>query len=234
MNNKQVSMPLLNIEKRKTTFDEVALGYTPEQAIDEAARCLGCKSAPCMQGCPVGVKIADFIKLIQKGDFASAKAKVEETNSLGSICGRVCPQETQCQKKCVRGIKGESVAIGRLERFACDNESIVIGTLVDPHTHTQPHSHNVAIIGSGPAGLACAGELAKNGVNVTVFEALHEYGGVLVYGIPEFRLPKKGVARQVERLKNMGVEFQNNVVIGKTISLSELREKFDAILPVKS
>ncbi len=204
---------------RNKNFGEVALGYTEETAIAEANRCLNCKKPVCVEGCPVNVKIPEFISLVAKGDFKAAYEKISETNSLPAVCGRVCPQERQCEGKCVRGIKGESVAIGRLERFVADyymnNFAVVSKT-------TQNSGKKVAVIGSGPAGLTCAGDLAKLGYKVTVFEAFHTAGGVLVYGIPEFRLPKAIVAKEIEGLKALGVEILTNMVIGKTLSIDEI------------
>ena len=208
---------------RVKNWSEVALGYTPDEAISEAKRCLGCKNAPCVAGCPVGIPIPEFIGKIKDGDFDGAKEAVETASSLAAICGRVCPQETQCEQKCVRGIKGEPVAIGRLERFAADTREAP-GVQVPTSSAGAITYKRVAIIGSGPAGLSCAGELALNGVACTVFESLHVAGGVLVYGIPEFRLPKAIVAAEVEKLKAMGVEFQCNVVIGRTLTIPQLFE----------
>ncbi len=204
---------------RNKNFKEVALGYTPEMAVAEANRCLNCKNPVCVEGCPVNVQIPDFIKLIAEGDFKGAFEKVSETNSLPAVCGRVCPQECQCEGKCIRGIKGESVAIGRLERFAADyyreNFENKIPEIIQ-------NEKKVAVIGSGPSGLSCAGDLAKLGYKVTVFEAFHTPGGVLVYGIPEFRLPKAIVASEIEGLKNLGVEIKTNMIIGKTLSVDEI------------
>ena len=192
-------MPVQKPEIRNKNFDEVALGYTSEMAVEEATRCLNCKNKPCVSGCPVGVKIPEFVHLVASGDFEGAYQKITETNGLPGVCGRVCPQESQCESKCVRGIKGESVGIGRLERFVADYHMAN-----DPGTLQKPESngHKVAIVGSGPAGLSCAGELAKRGYEVTVFEAFHVPGGVLSYGIPEFRLPKKIVKNEIEGLKS--------------------------------
>ena len=204
---------------RAHNFEEVALGYTEEQAIDEANRCLNCKNMPCVSGCPVKIHIPEFISKIKEGDFEGAYQIITRSSSLPAVCGRVCPQEVQCESKCVRGIKGESVGIGRLERFVADwHNTFCREEPVKP----ESNGHKVAIVGSGPSGLTCAGDLAKNGFDVTVFEALHTAGGVLVYGIPEFRLPKKIVAKEVDTLKKLGVKIETNVVIGKTLTVDEL------------
>ncbi|MBQ1675123.1 MAG: NADPH-dependent glutamate synthase [Oscillospiraceae bacterium] len=223
MSLKKNEMPSQDPNVRNKNFLEVALGYTEEQALDEAARCLNCKNHPCVGGCPVNVKIPEFIKKITEHDYEGAYQVIHETSSLPAVCGRVCPQESQCEKYCVRGIKGEPVGIGRLERFVADwhNE----------HSTEQParpesNGHKVAIIGSGPAGLTCAGDLAKKGYDVTVFEALHLAGGVLVYGIPEFRLPKSIVQKEVDGLKAMGVKVETNMVIGRVCSIDELMEEY--------
>ncbi len=228
MSLKKMPMPEQDAEVRIHNFDEVTLGYTPEMAVQEAGRCLGCKNHPCVSGCPVNVKIPDFIKLIELKDFVGASSKIRETNSLPAICGRVCPQESQCESKCVRGIKGEPVAIGRLERFAADNHK---AGATQSEVKKQPKGHKVAVIGSGPAGLTCAGDLANMGYEVTVFEALHTLGGVLMYGIPEFRLPKAIVGEEIESLKTLGVNFMTNMVIGKVLSIKELFEEmsFEAV-----
>jgi len=222
MSPKKVPMPEQDPQVRSRNFSEVALGYTEEMAIEEAQRCLNCKHRPCMSGCPVNVRIPEFITLIAAGEFEKAYEKIYETNSLPAICGRVCPQETQCEQKCVRGIKGEPVAIGRLERFAADWYMKNVKRQV---TKTQRNGKKVAVIGSGPAGLTCAGDLAKMGYDVTVFEAFHKAGGVLVYGIPEFRLPKDLVQREIDALKALGVEIRTNMVIGKTLNVDELFEE---------
>lgn len=212
---------------RNKNFEEVSLGYTPEMAMAEANRCLNCKNMPCVAGCPVNVQIPDFIKKIAEGDFEGAYLKISETSSLPAVCGRVCPQECQCEGKCVRGIKGESVAIGRLERFAADyyRENCEKKT-----AQIKSNGKKVAVIGAGPAGLTCAGDLAKLGYKVTIFEAFHTPGGVLVYGIPEFRLPKSIVAEEIKGLQNLGVEIKTNMVIGKTLTVDEIIEMgYDAV-----
>ncbi len=222
MSMKKNEMPAQAPEIRNKNFEEVALGYTPETAIDEAKRCLNCKHKPCVSGCPVNVQIPDFIAKIAEGDFEGAYEVIAKSSSLPAVCGRVCPQETQCEQKCVRGVKGEAVAIGRLERFVADYHNAHCS-----ETPQKPKSngHKVAIVGSGPSGLACAGDLAKEGYEVTVFEALHVAGGVLVYGIPEFRLPKTIVQKEIDNLKELGVRIETNMVIGKTISIDELMEE---------
>ncbi|HPL55535.1 MAG TPA: NADPH-dependent glutamate synthase [Bacilli bacterium] len=222
MNSKN-EMRLLDIEKRLTTFEEVALGYNEEEAYLEAKRCLNCKTKPCVKSCPVAIDIPRFIEKIKEKDVESAYQIISEANLLPGICGRVCPQESQCESTCVRAIKGEAVAIGRLERYVADHYQ---GRAKIPTTKNRCR---VAIIGSGPAGLACAGVLIGKGYQVTIYEAMHENGGVLVYGIPEFRLPKRIVKAEIDNLKQMGVVFENNVVVGKTISLENLRCEFDAI-----
>ncbi len=222
MSMKKNIMPAQAPEIRNKNFEEVALGYTPETAIDEAKRCLNCKHKPCVSGCPVNVQIPDFIAKIAEGDFESAYAIITKSNSLPAVCGRVCPQETQCEQKCVRGLKGEAVAIGRLERFVADYHNAHCNEVPQK---PKSNGHKVAIIGSGPSGLACAGDLAKEGYEVTVFEALHVAGGVLVYGIPEFRLPKTIVQKEIDNLKELGVRIETNMVIGKTISIDELMEE---------
>ena len=221
MSLKRNEMPTQDALVRAHNFDEVALGYTEEQAIDEANRCLNCKHMPCVTGCPVKIHIPDFIAKIKEGDFEGAYQIITKTSSLPAVCGRVCPQETQCESKCVRGIKGESVGIGRLERFVADwHNTFCTEEPVKP----ESNGHRVAVVGSGPSGLTCAGDLAKKGYEVTVYEALHTAGGVLVYGIPEFRLPKKIVAKEVDTLKKLGVRIETNVVIGKTLTIDELFE----------
>ena len=206
-------------EVRARNFDEVALGYTEEQAIDEAKRCLNCRNMPCVSGCPVRIHIPAFIAKVAEGDFEGAYRVISEASSLPAVCGRVCPQETQCESKCVRGIKGESVGIGRLERFVADYH---MKHSEEKVAEPKKNGHRVAVIGSGPASLACAGDLAKRGFDVTVFEALHTPGGVLVYGIPEFRLPKEIVRREIDGLRELGVDIECNMVIGKILSIDEL------------
>ena len=215
-------MPEQAPDIRNKNFQEVALGYTAEMAIDEAKRCLACKNQPCVAGCPVNVRIPEFISLVAEGKFAEAAAVVKSTNSLPAICGRVCPQETQCESLCVRGKKGEPVAIGRLERFVADYMMSNGGEKAET---AAPNGHKVAVIGSGPAGLTCAGDLAKKGYDVTIFEALHTPGGVLVYGIPEFRLPKALVREEIATVEALGVKILPNMVIGKCITLDELLEE---------
>ena len=214
-------MPTQDPAVRAKNFDEVAIGYTEEMAIDEALRCLGCKTMPCSEGCPVNIRIPEFIAKIKECDFEGAYEIINQTSSLPAVCGRVCPQETQCEARCVRGIKGEPVGIGRLERFVADWHNAHSTT---PAVIPESNGHKVAVIGSGPSGLTCAGDLAKRGYKVTVFEALHTAGGVLVYGIPEFRLPKAIVKKEVENLKAMGVEILTNIIIGKTLTVDELFE----------
>ncbi len=221
-------MPSQDPNVRNKNFQEVALGYTEEQALDEAKRCLNCKNKPCMQGCPVMVHIPEFIEKVAAGEFEEAYQIISNTSALPAVCGRVCPQESQCEKYCVRGKKGDPVGIGRLERFVADWHNA--------HTSAAPekpvsNGHRVAVVGSGPAGLTCAGDLARKGYDVTVYEALHLAGGVLVYGIPEFRLPKAIVQKEVDGLKAMGVTIATDTVVGRTISIDELMEEqgFEAV-----
>lgn len=221
MSLKKNEMPSQAPDVRNKNFKEVALGYTPEQAMDEAARCLNCKNKPCVGGCPVAINIPAFIAQVKEGNFEEAYQIINQSSSLPAVCGRVCPQETQCEQKCVRGIKGEPVAIGRLERFVADWHNQNVNT---PAVAPASNGHKVAIIGSGPSGLTCAGDLAKKGYDVTVFEALHLAGGVLVYGIPEFRLPKDIVQKEINTLKELGVKVETNMVIGKILSIDELFE----------
>ncbi len=213
------AMPTQDPQVRAHNFDEVALGYTEEMAIDEANRCLNCKHMPCVNGCPVKIHIPEFISKIKEGDFEGAYQIISKSSSLPAVCGRVCPQEVQCESKCVRGIKGESVGIGRLERFVADWHNTFA---TEAPERPASNGHRVAVVGSGPSGLTCAGDLAKKGYEVTVYEALHTAGGVLVYGIPEFRLPKKIVAKEVDTLEKLGVKVETNVVIGKTLTIDEL------------
>ena len=222
MSLKKNEMPSQAPDVRNKNFLEVALGYTEEQALDEAQRCLHCKNKPCVAGCPVGIHIPDFIAKVAEGDFEAAYQIITQQSSLPAVCGRVCPQETQCEQKCVRGIKGEPVGIGRLERSVADwhNKNVC-----EAPRKPAPNGHKVAVIGSGPSGLTCAGDLAKKGYAVTVFEALHTAGGVLVYGIPEFRLPKDIVQKEIDGLKALGVDVQTNMVIGRVLSIDELLEQ---------
>lgn len=228
MSLKKNEMPVQNPDVRNKNFGEVALGYTEEQAIDEAKRCLHCKNKPCVNGCPVQIDIPAFIAEVAEGNFEEAYKIITKSSSLPAVCGRVCPQETQCESKCVRGIKGEPVAIGRLERFVADWHNAQPETPVEKPVS---NGHKVAVIGSGPSGLACASDLAKKGYDVTIFEALHVAGGVLSYGIPEFRLPKSIVQKEIDGLKALGVKIETNTVVGKTISVDELinEEGFESI-----
>ncbi|MCG8500945.1 MAG: NADPH-dependent glutamate synthase [Firmicutes bacterium] len=227
MSLEKVKMPEQDPKIRNQNFEEVTLGYTEEMAKEEAERCLQCKHKPCIKGCPVNVQIPEFIKLVAEGDFEGAYQKVKETNALPAICGRVCPQETQCEELCVRTKKGESVGIGRLERFVADWH---MAHVEDHIEKAASNGKKVAVIGAGPAGLTCAGDLAKKGYDVTIFEAFHTPGGVLMYGIPEFRLPKEIVTKEINTLKEMGVGIQTNMVIGKVYSIEELREEgFEAV-----
>lgn len=227
MSLKKNPMPVQDPMVRNHNFEEVALGYTPEQAVDEANRCLGCKNKPCVGGCPVAIDIPAFIAKIKEQDFEGAYQIINKSSSLPAVCGRVCPQETQCESKCVRGIKGEPVAIGRLERFVADWH---MAHNTEAPVKPEPNGHKVAIVGAGPAGLTCAGDLAKMGYDVSIFEALHLAGGVLVYGIPQFRLPKEIVQKEIDNLKAIGVHVDTNVVIGKTITIDELFEDgFEAV-----
>ena len=228
MSLKKNPMPHQDPVVRAGNFQEVALGYTREQAIDEAQRCLHCKNMPCVSGCPVQIHIPDFIAKVAEGDFEAAYQIIAQDSALPAVCGRVCPQETQCESKCVRGIKGEPVGIGRLERFVADWHN---ANATEKAARPASNGHRVAVIGSGPAGLTCAGDLARKGYEVTVFEALHLAGGVLVYGIPEFRLPKSIVQKEVDGLKDLGVKIETNAVVGRSITIDELMEemKFEAV-----
>ena len=218
----KVTMPEQKADVRNKNFDEVALGYTKEMAMEEATRCLNFKHQPCKKGCPVGVPIPEFIQEVATGNFEEAYKIITSENALPAICGRVCPQENQCEGKCVRAIKGEAVGIGRLERFVADYH-MAHGNV--PKLKIESNGIKVAIIGSGPAGITCAGELAKKGYQVTVFEALHKTGGVLSYGIPEFRLPKDLVQKEVDSVAALGVKFETNVVVGRSITIDELQEQ---------
>lgn len=215
----KVPMPEQAPNIRNKNFEEVTTGYTPEMAIEEAQRCLNCKHKPCVSGCPVGVQIPEFISLVAEGKFLEAAAKIKETSALPAVCGRVCPQETQCEQKCVRAIKGEAVGIGRLERFVAD---YAMAHQTETTAKPEPNGHKVAIVGAGPAGLTCAGALARKGYDVTVFEALHTAGGVLMYGIPEFRLPKSIVQKEIDTLKDLGVTFVLNFVVGRSETIDDL------------
>jgi glutamate synthase (NADPH/NADH) small chain len=227
MSLKKNEMPSQSPEIRRNNYEEVALGYTEELALDEAARCLNCKNMPCVSGCPVNIKIPHFIKKIAEEDYEGAYKIIAESSSLPAVCGRVCPQETQCEAKCVRGIKGDPVGIGRLERFAADWHNAHSDALPEK---PEPNGHRVAVVGSGPSGLTCAGDLAKAGYDVTVFEALHTPGGVLVYGIPEFRLPKAIVKKEISTLRALGVKIETIMVIGKSLTIDELLEDgFEAV-----
>ncbi len=220
MDPKKTEMPEQDAKIRAKNFNEVALGYTEDMAKNEAMRCLQCKNKPCIAGCPVNVQIPDFINLITEGDYIGAYSKIRETNGLPAICGRVCPQETQCEQLCIRGIKGEPVGIGRLERFVSD---YAIEHGAKSAEKAAPAGMKAAVIGSGPAGLTCAADLAKNGVDVTIFEAFHMPGGVLVYGIPEFRLPKALVQKEIDALKEMGVKIETNMVMGRVLNIDDLK-----------
>lgn len=219
LSKSKVPMPTLSAERRRRDFREVAMGYSAQQAIEEASRCLQCQHQPCTNGCPVHVDIPAFIAEVAKGNFAAAYAIITRTSSLPAVCGRVCPQETQCESRCVRGKNGDPVAIGRLERFVADWHNAQQERAVEVFA---PNGHRVAVIGSGPAGLACAGDLLRMGYDVTMFEALHVAGGVLVYGIPEFRLPKAIVQQEIRRLQAQGLHLQTNMVIGRVLSIDEL------------
>ena len=226
---KKVPVTEQDAKERATNFKEVCLGYTKEEAMEEASRCINCKNAQCMKGCPVSINIPGFIEQVKLGNFEKAYEIISESSALPAVCGRVCPQESQCEGKCIRGIKGEPVSIGKLERFVADwaRENGII-----PKVTAEKKNKKVAVIGSGPAGLTCAGDLAKMGYDVTIFEALHEAGGVLVYGIPEFRLPKDAVVKkEIENVKALGVKIETNCVIGKSVTIDELMEEegFEAV-----
>ena len=219
MSLEKVKMPEQDPDVRNKNFDEVALGYTPEMAMEEAQRCLHCKNKPCVGGCPVNVPIPEFIEKVAAGDFEAAYQVITRENALPAICGRVCPQEDQCEGRCVRGIKGEPVGIGRMERFVADYHMAKGDTTVP---EIEKNGIKVAVIGCGPSGITCAGELARKGYDVTVFEALHKPGGVLSYGIPEFRLPKALVAKEIENVEKLGVDIETNVIVGKSITIDDL------------
>lgn len=227
MSPTRLPMPEQKPDVRNKNFYEVSLGYTEEMAVEEATRCLNCKNKPCVSGCPVNVRIPEFISAVAERDFQSAYEIITSTNSLPAVCGRVCPQESQCESKCVRGIKGESVAIGRIERFVADWQR---ENGAKKSEAVASNGHKVAVIGAGPAGLSCAGDLSRLGYEVTVFEAIHEPGGVLIYGIPEFRLPKSIVKYEIEKLKESGATIMTNMVIGKVLTIDELYEMgFEAV-----
>lgn len=221
MSMTKVAMPEQAADVRNKNFEEVALGYTKEMAIEEATRCLNCPKKPCMDGCPVNVPIPGFIEKVAEGDFEAAYEIITSENALPAICGRVCPQENQCEGKCVRGVKGEPVGIGRLERFVADYH---MANAVQAPVEIEKNGKKVAVVGCGPSGLTCAGELAKKGYEVTIFEALHKAGGVLSYGIPEFRLPKDLVAKEIENVKNLGVTIETNVIVGRSLTIDDLME----------
>nr|WP_160559213.1 NADPH-dependent glutamate synthase [Parablautia muri] len=226
---KKVPVREQDAKERAANFEEVCLGYKKEEAMEEAARCINCKNAQCIKGCPVSIDIPGFIEKIKEGDIEAAYQVISASSSLPAVCGRVCPQESQCEGKCIRGIKGEPISIGKLERFAADWAG---ENGIKPQGAERKNGKKVAVIGSGPAGLTCAGDLAKMGYDVTIFEALHEPGGVLVYGIPEFRLPKsKVVTKEIENVKSLGVKIETNVVVGKSVTIDELlgEEGFDAV-----
>ena len=226
---KKVPVKEQDAKVRAANFEEVCLGYSKEEAMEEAQRCINCKNAQCIKGCPVSINIPGFIEKVKSGDMKAAYQVISESSALPAVCGRVCPQESQCEGKCIRGIKGEPVSIGKLERFVADWAS---GKGIKPQGAEKKNGRKVAVIGSGPAGLTCAGDLAKMGYEVTIFEALHEPGGVLVYGIPEFRLPKSAVvAKEIENVKALGVTIETNVVVGKSVTIDELinEEGFDAV-----
>ena len=226
---KRIPVRVQDAKERATNFKEVCLGYNKEEAMEEASRCINCKNAQCVKGCPVAIQIPQFIEQVKNGNIEEAYRIISESSALPAVCGRVCPQESQCEGKCIRGFKGDPISIGKLERFVAD---LARENGIKPTPAAQKNGKKVAVIGSGPAGLTCAGDLAKLGYDVTIFEALHEAGGVLVYGIPEFRLPKTGVvAKEIENVKSLGVHIETNVVVGKSVTIDQLmdEEGFQAV-----
>ena len=226
MNGEKVKVRMQAPEERVKNFNEVELGYNDEEALQEASRCLNCKIPRCVEGCPVNIMIPNFIKAIKDGDLKQAYEIISESSSLPAVCGRVCPQEKQCESKCVKGIKGDAISIGSLERYVADQ---AILNNFNSIKQVEKNGHKIAVVGSGPAGLTCAGELAKNGYDVTIYEVLHKAGGVLTYGIPEFRLPKAIVQKEVDSLKRLGVDIKTDVPVGNAISLNELQKDYDAV-----
>ena len=226
MNDKKVKGRLQSPEERITNFNEVEYGFNDEEAKEEASRCLHCMNPRCVEGCPVNIMIPDFIKCIKDGDIKGAYEVISKSSSLPAICGRVCPQEKQCEAKCIKGIKGDAISIGSLERYVADQALI---NNFNASKKVEPNGKKVAIVGSGPAGLSCAGDLAKVGFDVTIFEILHKAGGVLIYGIPEFRLPKEIVAKEIKSLKKLGVRINTNVPVGNAITLQDLQKEYDAV-----
>ena len=226
MNGEKVKVRMQAPEERVKNFNEVELGYNDEEALQEASRCLNCKIPKCVEGCPVNIMIPNFIKAIKDGDLKQAYEIISESSSLPAVCGRVCPQEKQCESKCVKGIKGDAISIGSLERYVADQ---AILNNFNSTKQVEKNGHKIAVVGSGPAGLTCAGELAKNGYDVTIYEVLHKAGGVLTYGIPEFRLPKAIVQKEVDSLKRLGVDIKTDVPVGNAISLNELQKDYDAV-----
>ena len=226
---KKVPVREQDAKVRAANFEEVCLGYNREEAMEEASRCINCKNAQCVKGCPVSINIPGFIEKVKEGDMEAAYQVISASSALPAVCGRVCPQESQCEGKCIRGIKGEPISIGKLERFVADWAR---ENGIRPEGAAEKKGKKVAVIGSGPAGLTCAGDLAKMGYDVTIFEALHEPGGVLVYGIPEFRLPKEAVVKkEIENVKSLGVKIETNVIVGKSVTIDELlkEESFSAV-----